>query len=153
MNIQELQESPLGRAHRRLHNVWLHDVADRMRQRRQVIAQSEGLDPNDVEHYPVSGDVTIVNGATNTGRTAMLGAALLLLGGVASLIGAKLYDKSGTPSSPNMPPATPVVAPNQPAPSPATPTPAPPPQQFRIRFWAEDGTEIPVQNASEQEGK
>ena len=126
MNLNELMQSPVGRAHRRLHNVWLHDLSDRLRMRRQTIARSDGLDPNDVEHYPVRGDVTIVNSGSGLVKAALVSAALLFGGVGAGLAGAKMLGMLPTTTGP--------------APS----------QQFKVTFWAEDGTEVKTENQNDQ---
>jgi len=130
MNLNELMQSPLGRAHRRLHNVWLHDLTDRLRLRRQSIARADGLDPNDVEHYPVRGDVTIVNAGAGLAKAALVSAVLLCGGGAAGLAGAAALGWFDRPRQP---------AAAQPA-----------PQQFKVTFWAEDGSEIDVEDGSKQ---
>ena len=43
-----------------------------LRQRRKAVAQSNGLDPKDVETYPISGDVTIVNNTIPPSRLIVI---------------------------------------------------------------------------------
>lgn len=132
MNLLDLLHSPLGRAHRRLHNVWLHDVADRLRQRRKAIAASTGLDPTDVETYPISGDVTVVNNQQGgLWKVALISAMLLALGAAGGWMGARL---AGLPATSLQEPSSATQA-----------------QQYKVTFWAEDGGEIDVQQDRPQD--
>lgn len=137
MNVLDLANSPQAKAHRRLHNVWLHDVADRLRLRRQAIANADGLDPGEVEKYPVSGDVTIVN--QNTGpwmRNLLAGAALLAAGGT-----------FGAVAAPWLAPPERTAAPQSAASTPAT---RPEALEFDVTFWAEDGTRIEIHQPTDK---
>ena len=118
----DLQESPIGRAHRRLHNVWLHHVAERMRLQRQSIAVADGLDPDSVEHYPIKGDTVVINGGAGWLPMAGLTVMLLSLGALAGVAGWTVF---------NPPVPTPLVAPE--------------PAEFKVEFFAEDGAKIEVQ--------
>ena len=120
----ELQESPIGRAHRRLHNVWLHHVADRMRLQRQSIAVADGLDPDSVEHYPIKADTVVINGGAGWLPMAGLTVMLLSLGALAGVAGWTVF---------NPPPAA------------APPAVAPTPVEFQVEFFAADGKPIEVQ--------
>jgi len=118
------------RGGRKLHNVWLHDVAERLKHRRQVLAKDQGLDPADVQSYPISGDVTIIGGGDEsrgggTLRIGLLTAAMLLTG--LGLGSAPLW----LPGLLN-PPASPQAAPAD-------------PQEYRVTFWLEDGGEIEIE--------
>ena len=77
MTWRELLDNPLGRAHRRIHNVWLHDLAGRFRQRRRTQAIHDGDNPNAVENYPMSGDVNIVHQNPGIISTLVTSAALV----------------------------------------------------------------------------
>jgi len=123
MNLQQLLNSPAGKVHRRLHNVWLHDVADRLRLRRKAIAQADGLETQDVETYPISGDVTIVQQGSSWAKQTLATMALLLAGaavgvGVAALVNQRV----------SQPPAL------------------PPAQEYDVTFWSEDGAQIQVES-------
>ncbi len=125
MTRQWWNESP-GKMVRRLNNVWLHDVTDRMRLRRRAIATADGIDPDEVETYPMSGDVTIVHQELSGLRSLASAVALLALGGTGGLIGAGamhwLQPSETIPMEPRPPIAEQVVS----------------PQEYRIRFWMED---------------
>jgi len=137
MNLQQLLQSPFGKAYRRLHNVWLHDLADRMRMRRQTIARADGLDPDDVEHYPVSGDMTVVQSGISPVKAALAGVLLMLTGAGAAVGGiAAMRHLNQTPKS--VPPVSAGASID-----PTVPVNA---QQFKVTFWADDGTPIDVQD-------
>ncbi len=132
MILDRLGNSAAGKAHRRLHNVWLHDVTDRMHLRRLAVAKDSGLSEETVEKYPISGDTTIYQGGAR-------GSAGLILAGVA-LVVASIF---GTLSM-----VGPKAESAQPRPAPVE-APIPAAQEFRVTFWAEDGTEIEVREKSE----
>lgn len=135
MNIQG--EEARSRVGRRLQNVWLHDVADRLRLRRKSIASADGLDPRDVEPYPISGDVTIVNQGGGALKSALMTAALLAGGGGGALGLASLAGWLTPPAA--TAPAEPSAGDTAQA-DPALPA----AQAYRVTFWAEDGTQIEV---------
>ncbi len=75
--VFDLMQSPLGKAHRRVHNVWLHDLVGRMRIRRKTLAKDAGVE-DDVETYPIhGGDTTIIN--QGSGLRAVVVTGLLAL--------------------------------------------------------------------------
>ncbi len=115
--------SPAGQAHRRLHNVWLHDVCDRLKLRRQTIARDSGLDTAAVETFPTAPSVVNVRYG---GLASTLGAGLLALAcAAAGATGAYWFiPKAHTP------PAAESQA-------------APQSQEFEVTFWR-DGQEIAV---------
>ena len=128
MILDRLGNSAAGKAHRRLHNVWLHDVADRMYLRRLSMAKDSGLSEDKVEQYPVSGDTTIYQGGNRTSAGLILAGVGLVAAsilGTLSMVGPRAAERPLE--------VVPVKAP------------APPPQEFKVTFWAEDGTEIGVQ--------
>jgi hypothetical protein len=139
------------RGSRKLHNVWLHDVAERMKHRRQVLAKQEGLDPRDVEPYPISGDVTIIGGDSGGGgllKTGLLTAATLLTGlGLGSLpwwapaaLGLATGDRGARVAAPHS---------ERPSEPPAVSDVPPPSQEYRVTFFLEDGTPIVVDPAAD----
>lgn len=138
MKRQWWNESP-GKMVRRLNNVWLHDLTDRMRLRRRAIATADGIDPDEVETYPSHGDVTIVHQGAAGLRSLASAATLLALGGTGGLIGASalhwLQPSEEIPRVPPPPAAEKVVA----------------PQDYRIRFWMEDEATFDLGPAESEE--
>jgi hypothetical protein len=129
--MTDLLETQAGKVSRRLHNVWLHDLAGRLKQRRRTQAKHDGDDPNTVENYPISGDVTNIVHQ----RAAMLAPALmsaaLMAGGAGSAIGVmSLMDKLQPP---------PAVAPVGPVDS-----------EYEVRHYDSQGNEIWVPYAGTQ---
>ncbi len=127
-------EAP-GKMVRRLNNVWLHDVTDRMRLRRRAIAAADGIDPDEVETYPMSGDVTIVHQESSGLRSLASAAALLALGGTGGLIGAGamhwLQPSETIPTPPPPPVLEEIVSPHE----------------YRIQFWMEDEATLDIRPA------
>ena len=120
--------SPAGQAHRRFHNVWLHDVCDRLKLRRHTIARDSGLDTAVVETFPTAPSVVNVRFG---GLASTLGAGLLALICVAAGA-AGVYWFLPKASKP------PAVE------SQATPK----AQEFEVTFWR-DGQEIAVDEPEE----
>lgn len=85
-----------------VHNIWTHDLANRLKMRRKSQAKSEGLgDDYDVGTYPsnsfsIEGGGGIVKGA--------LLAATLLLGGGGAVVGLLNYLKEDPPVTTPIPP-------------------------------------------------
>jgi len=118
MTMAELMQSPFGRAHRRLHNVWMHDVTDRLRLRRRAIARADGLDPNDVEHYPTSGDTIVVEGGRAGWLTGALASAMLMaIGALAGIVGWQQWQPAGVPDG----------------------------AEYKVEFFTQGGEPIPIQ--------
>ena len=80
-----------AKAQSRLHNVWLHDAAERLKMRREVLKKADALPQDyDVGTYPQSSDSTIVNY-----RGGLAAGALAAIAG--AVLGAAAWDKL-TPS-------------------------------------------------------
>ena len=82
-----MRVQPSPEAKRWYHNVWLHDLADRFKIRRHLLAKDAGLDKDTVQPYPMSkGDTTVINNKRGLGLLGVLSsmglAAAMAAGGM-----------------------------------------------------------------------
>ncbi len=105
-------ESPAGEVYRSkaknkglVANIWAHDIAQRLKIRRKIMAKDAGLGELDVGTYPSNGAVNLVDNGGFWKGIAMAGLAAGGLGAVSGLFQLK-------PETPLVvDPAPPVVAP------------------------------------------
>lgn len=85
-----IHQSQLSRAKSLLHNVWTHDVTERLRIRRKTLARDAGLDPSyDVGTYPPHSPPILIEQRQKSGLgtlgSVLLGAGLLAGGGAGAV--------------------------------------------------------------------
>lgn len=97
-----MRVQPSPEAKKWFHNVWIHDLADRFKIRRHLLAKDAGLDEDAVQPYPMSkGDTTVINNKRGLGPLGVLSAMGI---GAAITAGGMKYI---SPPIPTVPPIEP----------------------------------------------